>query len=60
MAKLKIPFLCTGNACRSQMAEAGVDIGGHDFLEVWTVAPPLILSIEVFTPLRELSSCDLF
>lgn len=34
--KLKILFLCTGNACRSQMAEGWTRHLRHDQIEVWS------------------------
>lgn len=34
--KLKILFLCTGNSCRSQMAEGWARHLKHDFIEAWS------------------------
>jgi arsenate reductase len=63
-AKKRVLFVCIGNSCRSQMAEAFARAYGSDILEVWSagLAPATIVAplTKLMLNERNIPAADLF
>jgi len=53
--KVKVAFVCTGNSCRSQMAEGFAKHYGNDVLEVYSAGtqPASEVNPDVITVMKE-------